>query len=136
MEQSRLLARFETMNYNEGQMKKIIWFIVIVLFLGIGYLNRAAIVYGIQNATYFSVCDSTIKYKVGTIDKRFNLTQDEFKNYIADAAEIWNTASGKQLFAYDPYGPLTLNLQYYERQSLNTQINQLDTKLDEQNRKL
>jgi predicted Zn-dependent protease len=38
--------------------------------------------------------------------------------------------------AYDPEGPLTVSLQYDERQSLNTQINQLDTKLDEQNKKL
>lgn len=124
------------MNYNEGQMKKIIWFAVILLLLGAGYLYRAEIVYGVQRVTYFSVCDAPVQYKVGTIDSRFNITQAEFKQYIANASDVWNTAAGKPLFEYDPEGPLTVSLQYDERQSLNAQISELDTKLDEQNKKL
>jgi predicted Zn-dependent protease len=117
-------------------MKKIIWIIIIVLLLGIGYQNRTVLAQEIERVTYFSPCDTPIKYKLGSIDNQFNLTQDEFKKYIADSAAIWNTAEGKQLFVYDPEGPLTVSLKYDERQSLNTQINQLDTKLDEQNKKL
>jgi hypothetical protein len=118
------------------EMKKLVLVIIIVLILGLGYANRTVLAEEIHNVTYFSSCDTPIKYKIGSIDTRFNINQDEFKQDIADAASIWDTAEGKQLFEYDPDGPLTISLQYDERQSLNTQINSLDTKLDEQNKKL
>jgi hypothetical protein len=117
-------------------MKKLVFVIILVLLLGLGFANRAVLADGLYKITYFSSCDSPLKYKVGTIDNRFNISRDEFKQSIANAASIWDTAVGKELFEYDPDGPLTVSLQYDERQSLNTQINNLDTKLDEQNKKL
>jgi hypothetical protein len=119
-----------------GQMKKILFLVILVLLVGFGFLNRTVLAAELHNVTYFSSCDSPIKYKIGTIDNRFNLSRDEFKQDIENSAEIWDTAEGKQLFEYDPNGPLTVSLQYDERQSLNTQISSLDTKLDEQNKKL
>lgn len=117
-------------------MKKIIWIIIIVALLGVGYQNRTVLAEGLQNVTFQSRCDSPIKYKIGTIDKRFTITPQEFRDNIETASALWGTAAGKELFVYDPEGPLTISLQYDERQSLNTQINELDIKLDEQNKQL
>jgi hypothetical protein len=117
-------------------MKKLVLVIILVLILGLGYADRTVLADTLHKVTYFSSCDTPLKYKIGSIDNRFNITRDEFKQDIANAADIWDTAEGKQLFQYDPDGPLTVSLQYDERQSLNTEINTLDTKLDEQNKKL
>jgi predicted Zn-dependent protease len=117
-------------------MKKLIWVIILVLLLGIGYQNRAVLASQVEKVTYYSSCDAPIRYKIGTIDDRFNITKEQFKQDVEEASSIWSTAAGKQLFVYDPEGPLTVSLEYDERQSLNSQINELDTKLDEQNKKL
>ncbi len=45
---------------------------------------------------------------------------------IDQAAKIWSKAEGKNLFTYDPKGSLSINMVYDERQSLTTQINQLE----------
>lgn len=116
--------------------KKIIWVLILVLFLGLGFANRAAIAAQYDRLAYHSICDNPIKFKIGKIDNRFNLTESQYISHINDATSIWSTAAGKQLFVYDPEGELTISLEYDERQSLNSQINELDTKLDEQNKEL
>lgn len=117
-------------------MKKIFWAIILVVLLVLGYQNRTALAYQAKHFGYYSVCDAPTKYKIGTIDNRFNITKDELLSSVEEANAIWSNAAGKQLFQYDPEGPLTISLQYDERQSLNSQINQLDSKLDEQNKEL
>lgn len=117
-------------------MKKIFWAIILVVLLVLGYQNRTALAYHAKHFGYYSVCDAPTRYKIGTIDNRFNITKDELLSSIEDANAIWSNAAGKPLFVYDPEGPLTISLQYDERQSLNTQINQLDSRLDEQNKEL
>lgn len=116
--------------------KKIIWIIIIVLLLGIGYQSREALADQYKKVAYYSPCDKPITYKIGAIDPRFNLTKEQFMNYVADAADIWSTTAGKQLFLYDPKGDITISLEYDQRQTLNRQINQLDSQLDEQNKEL
>lgn len=117
-------------------MKKLIPVILIIILLGIGYQNRAVLADQTTKIVYHSTCDTTIRYKIGTVDPQFNLSKQEFTRAIDEAGTIWTNAEGRQLFAYDPEGPLTINLQYDERQSLNSQISQLDTSLDEKNKKL
>lgn len=117
-------------------MRKLFWIILVIALLGLGFQNRTALAEQIKHVTYYSTCDTPLAYKIGKIDKRFNLSEEEFKKYIQEAGDIWSEASGKKLFVYDPEGPLTISLEYDERQSLNSQISQLDTKLDEQNKAL
>lgn len=117
-------------------MKKIFWVIVIIVLLGVGYQNKMVVAHHVEKVIYHSICDAPIRYKIGKIDSQFNLSEQEFKTYIQEAEAIWGTAAGKDLFVYDPEGPLTVSLEYDERQSLNSQINELDSKLDEQNKEL
>ena len=98
----------------------ILW----VIFLSIvGYL----VYQNIQNIP----CRDPIHYKIGTLDPRFGVSESDFEKDIAQAGNIWSTAVGKTLFAYDPSGTLTINLIYDNRQAatqteqvLNSNISQ------------
>jgi len=81
----------------------------------------------INRYVYKSVCDTPIHYKIGTIDSRFNLTQNELMNDLSQSTQIWDKVEGKNLFDYDQANPdsLTVNLTYDKRQQLTTQINTL-----------
>lgn len=63
-----------------------------------------------------SFCERPVTYTIGTIDQRFGVTPTELKYYISQAADIWNTAYGRDLFAYDPESSLEINMVYDERQ--------------------
>lgn len=83
---------------------------------------------------FLAPCRNPIHYKIGTIDPQFNIKKEDVINDAGAAADIWNTAAGKKLFAYDLQGPLTINLVYDERQSISSQISAKETQL--QNAKL
>ncbi len=70
-------------------------------------------------------CDSPILYKIGSFDTRFGITQEEFLKDIEQAAKIWNTSDGKQLFTYDPKGTLIINLTYDTRQKITQETSVL-----------
>src|SRR3989338_10523864 len=72
----------------------------------------------------YSFCDQPMRYRVDTIDSRFNLSRDTVLSDVADAAQIWNSAEVRNLFVYDPKGDLSINLIYDQRQYLTTQISQ------------
>lgn len=69
-----------------------------------------------------TVCDSPTFYSIGTIDNRFNISESQFMRDIEQASLEWETASGKDLFTYDPNATLKVNLVFDERQSLSDQI--------------
>lgn len=78
-----------------------------------------------------SVCDKPLGYRIGSIDPRFNLSEDQLISRIQEAEKIWEESSGKDLFAYNSTAALTVNMVYDRRQSLHTEINQLENQLKE-----
>lgn len=84
-------------------------------------------------------CQSPIEYKLGTFDTQFNISQGVFLDDIAQAANIWNKAYGKTLFAFDPKstaggptnGDLPINLIYDSRQAAIDQDKGLETSVDQ-----
>lgn len=93
-----------------------------------------------------TVCGRTTFYRLGIVDKRFNLSEKELLTDINEATSVWDEIAGKTLFSYDPNAPLTMNLIYDERQSLSSQIQstqqetlqnkkQLESELNEYNRR-
>jgi predicted nucleic acid-binding Zn-ribbon protein len=74
----------------------------------------------------FSFCERAIKYRVGSIDPKFDTTKEEFSKAISQAASIWNTEYGKPLFIQDDKGELEINLVYDGRQKIVSEINALD----------
>lgn len=84
----------------------------------------------------YSHCDIPITYKIGSIDPKFDLTQTQVLQDAKKATSILNQAEGKNLFAYDPNGQLTVNFKYDQRSALDTTINQLQSNLSSQNKTL
>ncbi len=86
----------------------------------------------IANVQYLlqSPCDTSIPYRVGSVDKDYHLTREEFLTQVKKAANIWNQAEGRDLFAYDPQAELVINLIYSERQSMMDKLEGLETNLE------
>ena len=60
--------------------------------------------------------DKRLRYKIGNIDPRFNLTHEQLKEITQQATDIWFKGTAQQLFVYDPNAQLTINLIYDHRQ--------------------
>lgn len=61
--------------------------------------------------------DTRLRYKIGTIDPRFHINEDQLKNVLQQAADIWFIGTSKQYFIYDPNAQLSINLIYDQRQA-------------------
>lgn len=112
-------------------MKKIIYilFLSLFIFVLLLYFTYAPFKGLLNQYIYFSPCDTPLRYRIGTIDPRFNIPQDEFLRNIREAEAIWEDINSKNMFLHDPSGKLNFNLEYDKRQSLNTQIGDLENKL-------
>lgn len=112
-------------------MKKIIYILffssVILLFLL--YFTYRPFTTLLNTYIYFSPCDTPLRYRIGSIDPRFNIQENEFLQDIKTAETIWENINSKNMFNYDSKAELSFNLEYDDRQSLNTQIGELENKL-------
>lgn len=81
----------------------------------------------------YAPCATSISYKLGTIDARFNLSAEQLRVYTESASQIWGDYEGVPLFTYDQESKLTINLTYDERQELSNTIEDLDTNIDNEN---
>lgn len=103
-------------------------------FIIIIFLLSSAVFW--SKITKASSCDTPLAYKVGTIDRRFGISQDQLLQNLREASNVWSSKYGKNLFVYDDKATLMINLVYDERQSLNSkiidikdQVNQSETTL-------
>ncbi len=79
---------------------------------------------------YLKPCDTAITYKLGNLDPNFNISTNDAEQDLKEAAAIWETAYGKQLFKQDPRGELVVNFIYDERQQLRTDLDKKEGQLD------
>lgn len=89
----------------------------------------------VENINYLiqSPCDRPIEYKIGTIDDRFEVSKELFSKKTEEATLIWEESLGKDLFKYtDTEEALSVNLIYDEKQSLRTNINEIEQTLEEE----
>ncbi len=75
-------------------------------------------------------CSRPLSYKVSPPDSRFGISEDRFKQAIADAEQIWEKAAGRQLFVYDPNGAMPISLVYDNRQQATDQLKKIGVSLD------
>ena len=64
--------------------------------------------------------DTRVRYRVGTIDSRFGVTENEVKSLSRQAEKIWADGTGQEWFVYDDKARLTINFIYDERQAEST----------------
>lgn len=79
-------------------------------------------------------CQRPITYKIGSFDRRFNISQKEFLTALNEAEKVWEKPLEKELFAYDPEnGELRVNLVYDYRQETTKTLSTIEStvKVDE-----
>ena len=65
-----------------------------------------------------SVCPAPISYRVGDIDASFEITKEEAKAKVKQAADMWESSSGRDLFVYDETADFTVSFVFDERQAI------------------
>ena len=85
---------------------------------------------------YIYPCARPILYKIGNIDPKFGVKQEQLLKDLRSAEVVWEKPTGKNIFDYDPGGPLTVNFVYDTRQALKTDIGQQEKNLTSQNQSL
>ena len=86
----------------------------------------------LRQLVYQSPCDRATRYRIGSVDARFHLTETELLQDISQATHVWSQTTGKDFFTYDPQGTLSISLVFDERQSLISQIKQMESQLKEE----
>lgn len=94
--------------------------LILTLFSSLGYFYYVA----------GSICPAPLSYRIGALDERFSLTQEEVRLAVGEAESVWENATGKNLFTYDDTGELVVNFVYDERQELSNSEDLLKEKLD------
>lgn len=111
-------------------------FVLIIFLLGTigfawaGYIDNSALD-NIKNYFYFSPCDTPIRYSIGRVDSRFDLSRNEFLSDIVQAESKWASIAEGRLFTYDPQGPLVISMVYDKRQMLTNEINNMEGQVDQ-----
>lgn len=74
-------------------------------------------------------CVRPITYYVRTVNSDFGITTLKAEKIATEAASIWNTAAGRELFIFDQGGKLPIDFVYDERQKLSTEATKLESTL-------
>lgn len=64
-----------------------------------------------------AICGVPLSYRIGQVDERFKISQEEAKLAVADAAALWEEAAGRDLFVYDPRADFAVNFVFDDRQA-------------------
>ena len=130
------------MSMKNNQIKSILsGLLVVVIFSALGYFFLFTFFSGgIELISFFEdrggiyslysrSCKKPLTYRIGTIDPKFNLSEQRLHEIIEEASSVWSNLIDKQLFAYDPEGEIEINLIYDYRQSSVDQLNKLGIKI-------
>lgn len=117
-------------------MKKLgLLFALALLAMASIIYKTPLIIYG-ENLLYKSPCDTPLTYRIGKIDPKYNLTNDQFLGSLKQSEDVWERQIGKNLFSYDPKGEIEINLVYDQRSFLSSEINNLNSKVKQQQNNL
>ena len=94
--------------------------LVITVIVGTGYWYQEA----------HSTCKVPVRYSIGEVDERFELTREEVRAAVADAESLWEDATGHNLFTYDPDSTFAVNFVFDDRQELANEELELSELLD------
>jgi chromosome segregation ATPase len=113
---------------------RIIELLLLLLIVSYGFLFQEDIINAYKKiANKIDSCPVPIAYSIGQLDAKFNLSEEEFKDSIKQAEDIWEKASGRDLFSHQENGDMKINLVYDDRQKTTSQINYLDDSLEKDN---
>ncbi len=111
--------------------RKLLWILLIFLVSGLLYTYQGELrPYLDKILNTGQPCSGPILYSIGTFDKRFGISEDDFKKAIETASGVWEKSIDKDLFEYSPDGALKINLIYDYRQSATETLGKLGVVID------
>lgn len=108
-------------------MRKLLKIIIPIIVLGVSaYFFRAQIfnLWSQLNTSFFP-CAQPISYSIGSFDKKFGISKNQFLNALNKAEQIWEKPINKDLFVYKADGNLKINLIYDYRQEATVKLQKL-----------
>lgn len=117
-------------------MKKLRILIPVLAVLLLGFIFKTPITNYVNSIIYYSPCDTPISYRLGSVDPRFGLTDQQVISDIKESENVWESNINKNLFEYKTDGDIEINFIYDQRQLLTNQINELDTNVKNQQKNL
>jgi predicted Zn-dependent protease len=131
-ETSRVVYAFEDCKIMEN--KKTIEILFLLLIVSYAFLFSGDIIPAYKKIlNKIDPCPTPIAYSIGQFDLQFGISEEEFKSAIKEAEDIWEKASGRDLFKYSTNGEMKISLIYDSRQESTLQINNLDNNLNQDN---
>lgn len=109
--------------------------ILLYLLLWVIICASAAVIAGkfqSENREYIPFskpCRTPLKYSVGEVDPRFNVTAEQLKNILATSEFVWEEGSVFNFFEYDPSAELKIKMVYDERQQETDEAGRLEIDL-------
>ena len=103
-----------------------------ILKNGVTVLLMTAVLFGGGYWYYTALagCIVPIGYRIGTVDSRFDISDEEVRNAISSAESMWEDGTDRNLFTADPEGELVINFVYDERQAAAEAQQEFETILD------
>ena len=78
---------------------------------------------------FYKPCVEPIAYRFAAVDARFGISDTDFYTAVKEAENLWENASGRNLFVSRPEGKLAISLAYDYRQNTTEKLNTLDQTL-------
>lgn len=82
----------------------------------------------ISSSTWFAPepCAEPIAYRIGSVDSRFGISEEEFAVAVRAGAALWNDAAGKQVFVESGEDALPVSLAFDDRQRATQTAERID----------
>jgi hypothetical protein len=115
-------------------MRKLISTVIVVLVIagGLFIFRDEAHTVALQLIAHFAPCSSPVTYRIGTIDKKFGMSQSQFLSAIQAGQAIWERGSKRKLLAYDAaQGSVVINLVYDYRQEAIDKLRSIGISIDD-----
>jgi hypothetical protein len=74
--------------------------------------------------------DKTLKYRIGSVDRRFALSRQEVSDAIHQAVLLWEKAIGHTIFKEDPHGDIRIDFVYDKRQAVTDSLKPISVEID------
>lgn len=75
-------------------------------------------------------CQEPLTYRLGNIDERFNISNDELLSLMEEVADVWYSALDRPPVTYDPAGQVEIHLVYSDEQLRTEEEKELSGKIE------
>jgi hypothetical protein len=99
-------------------VRNIIILLSLIVILGVVYHKEHQ---KIRNDLSLPPWERQVYYRIGTIDPRFNLSENEARTLVYEAAKIWEQPLKHKFFFYNPHAVFTINFIYDQRQQYTSE---------------